>query len=105
MDEHDQYESLDLDDSLEDERDLDQIMEDRRAAEVELDTRDAQFTRRKLPELLHDHGKKKKLPESRIFNIFPSISACSLTHQLVNTLLRAPILFSCALFVFSLTRY
>ncbi|KAG6581631.1 DNA replication licensing factor MCM2-like isoform X2 [Cucurbita moschata] len=54
MDEHDQYESLDLDDSLEDERDLDQIMEDRRAAEIELDTRDAQFTRRKLPELLHD---------------------------------------------------
>ena len=56
MDEHDQYESLDLDDSLEDERDLDQIMEDRRAAEIELDTRDAQFTRRKLPELLHDQG-------------------------------------------------
>lgn len=57
MDEHDQYESLGLDDSLEDERDLDQIMEDRRAAEMELETRDAQLTRRKLPELLHDHGK------------------------------------------------
>ncbi|XP_038903137.1 DNA replication licensing factor MCM2 [Benincasa hispida] len=55
MDEHDQYESLGLDDSLEDERDLDQIMEDRRAAEMELETRDAQLTRRKLPELLHDH--------------------------------------------------
>lgn len=57
MDEHDQYESLGLDDSLEDERDLVQIMKDRQAAEIELENRDAQFTRRKLPELLHDHGK------------------------------------------------
>uniref|UniRef100_A0A0A0LCK0 DNA replication licensing factor MCM2 n=1 Tax=Cucumis sativus TaxID=3659 RepID=A0A0A0LCK0_CUCSA len=55
MDEHDQYESLGLDDSLEDERDLVQIMKDRQAAEIELENRDAQFTRRKLPELLHDH--------------------------------------------------
>ncbi|OIT05445.1 PREDICTED: DNA replication licensing factor MCM2 [Nicotiana attenuata] len=54
MEEHDQYESLGLDDSMEDERDLDQIMADRRAAEVELDTRDVQVTNRKLPQLLHD---------------------------------------------------
>ncbi|KAK9277392.1 hypothetical protein L1049_006935 [Liquidambar formosana] len=54
MDEHDQYESLGLDESLEDERDLDQIMQDRRAAEVELDTRDGRVTQRKLPQLLHD---------------------------------------------------
>lgn len=56
MEEHDQYESLGLDDSMEDERDLDQIMADRRAAEVELDTRDVQVTNRKLPQLLHDQG-------------------------------------------------
>ncbi|KAJ9710049.1 hypothetical protein PVL29_001496 [Vitis rotundifolia] len=54
MDDHDQYESLGLDESLEDERDLDQIMEDRRAAEVELDTRDARITETKLPRLLLD---------------------------------------------------
>ncbi|GAV82593.1 MCM domain-containing protein/MCM2_N domain-containing protein [Cephalotus follicularis] len=54
MNEHDQYEPVGLDDSLEDERDLDQIMEDRRAAEVELEARDARFTNRKLPQLLHD---------------------------------------------------
>lgn len=56
MDEHDQYESLGLDDSLEDERDLDQIMEDRRAAEMELDTRDAPVTEPKLPRMLLDQG-------------------------------------------------
>ncbi|PON91754.1 DNA replication licensing factor Mcm [Trema orientale] len=57
MDEHDQYESIGLDDSLEDERDLDQIMADRKAAESELDARDAHLTTtttRKLPHLLHD---------------------------------------------------
>ncbi|XP_052184215.1 DNA replication licensing factor MCM2 [Diospyros lotus] len=54
MDEHDQYESVGLDDSLEDERDLDQIMADRRAAEIELDTRDGRTSQRKLPQLLHD---------------------------------------------------
>ncbi|XP_073012879.1 DNA replication licensing factor MCM2 [Typha latifolia] len=54
MDEHDQYESLGLDDSMEDERDLDQIMADRRAAEVELDARDTRTGDRKLPRLLHD---------------------------------------------------
>nr|CAN78904.1 hypothetical protein VITISV_022714 [Vitis vinifera] len=54
MDEHDQYESLGLDESLEDERDLDQIMEDRRAAEMELDTRDTRITETKLPRLLLD---------------------------------------------------
>ncbi|EEF50150.1 DNA replication licensing factor MCM2 [Ricinus communis] len=55
MEEHDQYESVGLDDSVEDERDLDQIMNDRRAAEVELDARDSRLTNRKLPRLLHDH--------------------------------------------------
>ncbi|KAM0987900.1 hypothetical protein ACFX13_012146 [Malus domestica] len=54
LDGHDQYESVGLDDSVEDERDLDQIMADRRAAEVELDTRDGVHTSRKLPHLLHD---------------------------------------------------
>lgn len=56
MDEHDQYESLGIDDSLEDERDIDRIMEDRRAAEIELDGRDARVSNRKLPQLLHDQG-------------------------------------------------
>lgn len=56
MDEQDQYESVGLDDSLEDERDLDQIMQDRRAAELELDAREVRVTGRKLPELLHDQG-------------------------------------------------
>lgn len=56
MDEHDQYESLGIDESLEDERDLDQIMADRRAAELELDARDARLNTRKLPDLLHDQG-------------------------------------------------
>lgn len=56
MDEHDQYESLGLDDSLEDERDLDQIIADRKAAESELDARDVPLTSRKLPHLLHDQG-------------------------------------------------
>ncbi|KAK7264727.1 hypothetical protein RJT34_32337 [Clitoria ternatea] len=55
MEEADQFESLGLDDSLEDDRDLDQIMEDRRAAEVELDARDGHASNRnKLPQLLHD---------------------------------------------------
>ncbi|EOX94159.1 Minichromosome maintenance family protein isoform 1 [Theobroma cacao] len=54
MNEHDQYESMGLDDSLEDERDLDQIMQDRRAAELELEARDARLSNRKLPQLLHD---------------------------------------------------
>ncbi|GAB2225414.1 hypothetical protein Droror1_Dr00006206 [Drosera rotundifolia] len=54
MEEHDQYESVGLDDSMEDERDLDQIMEDRRAADMVLEARDARFTNSKLPQLLHD---------------------------------------------------
>ncbi|KAJ1418660.1 P-loop containing nucleoside triphosphate hydrolase [Sesbania bispinosa] len=55
MEEADQYESVGLDDSLEDDRDFDQIMEDRRAAEVELDNRDGRVSNRnKLPQLLHD---------------------------------------------------
>jgi DNA replication licensing factor MCM2 len=59
MDEHDQYESVGLDDSLEDERNLDEIMADRRAAEVELDARDVRSgtaADRKLPRMLHDQG-------------------------------------------------
>ncbi|KAL3835760.1 hypothetical protein ACJIZ3_010496 [Penstemon smallii] len=53
--EQDQYESLGIDDnSIEDERDLDQIMADRRAAEIELEAREAPVTQRKLPHLLHD---------------------------------------------------
>ncbi|TYG52123.1 hypothetical protein ES288_D09G003100v1 [Gossypium darwinii] len=54
MDAHDRYESVGLDESMEDERDLDQIMQDRRAAELELDARDARLSNRKLPQLLHD---------------------------------------------------
>lgn len=56
MGEADQYESLGLDDSMVDERDLDQIMADRQAAEVELDNRDVHVSNRKLPQLLHDQG-------------------------------------------------
>ncbi|KAJ0969281.1 hypothetical protein J5N97_022158 [Dioscorea zingiberensis] len=56
MDDQDRYESLGLDDSMEDERDLDQIMADRRAAEVELGAREERnaVAGRKLPRLLHD---------------------------------------------------
>ncbi|KAM3281233.1 DNA replication licensing factor MCM2 [Capsicum chacoense] len=55
MGEADQYESFGLDDSMVDERDLDQIMADRQAAEVELDNRDnVHVSNRKLPELLQD---------------------------------------------------
>ncbi|KAG2557543.1 hypothetical protein PVAP13_8NG240000 [Panicum virgatum] len=57
MDEHDQYESVGLDDSLEDERNLDEIIADRRAAEAELDARDVRTgaaADRKLPRMLHD---------------------------------------------------
>ncbi|KAL7094156.1 hypothetical protein ACP275_11G084200 [Erythranthe tilingii] len=54
MGEQDQYERVGLDDSAEDERDLDQIMADRRAAEVELDAREGRVSQRKLPQLLHD---------------------------------------------------
>lgn len=64
MEEQDQYESMGLDDSMEDERDLDQIMEDRRAAELELDARDGRTVNRKLPRLLHDQGKKCSLGHS-----------------------------------------
>ncbi|KAK7348042.1 hypothetical protein VNO80_22591 [Phaseolus coccineus] len=55
MDEADQFESFGLDDSLEDDRDFDQIIEDRRAAEIEIDAREGRITNRsKLPQLLHD---------------------------------------------------
>lgn len=53
----DRYESQDIDDELEDDRDLDQIMADRRAAEAELDAREAVhgvMFNRKLPRILHD---------------------------------------------------
>lgn len=59
MEEHDQYESVGLDDSLEDERNLDEIIADRRAAEAELDTRDISTgaaADRKLPQMLDDLG-------------------------------------------------
>ncbi|WVZ51830.1 hypothetical protein U9M48_002936 [Paspalum notatum var. saurae] len=57
LDEHDQYELVGLDDSLEDERNLDEIIADRRAAEAELDARDVRTgapADRKLPRMLHD---------------------------------------------------
>ena len=56
--EQDQYEPVGLDDSMEDERDLDQIMADRRAAEVALDAREVRAgggRDRKLPQML-DQG-------------------------------------------------
>ncbi|CAL9129890.1 unnamed protein product [Musa textilis] len=59
MDDQDRYETVGMDDSMEDERDLDQIMADRRAAEVELDARDARngdILDRKLPQMLYDQG-------------------------------------------------
>nr|CAB3504777.1 unnamed protein product [Digitaria exilis] len=57
MDDHDQYESVGLDDSLEDERNLDEIIADRRAAEAELDAREVRTgaaADRKLPRMLDD---------------------------------------------------
>ena len=59
MDDQDRYETVGMDDSTEDERDLDQIMADRRAAEVELDVRDGHnggILDRKLPQMLYDQG-------------------------------------------------
>jgi hypothetical protein len=67
MDEHDQYESVGLDDSLEDERNLDEIMADLRAAEAELDAREVrtgQAADRKLPRMLHDQGNGVKTSSS-----------------------------------------
>jgi hypothetical protein len=67
MDEHDQYESVGLDDSLEDERNLDEIMADRRAAEAELDAREVRTgatADRKLPRMLHDQGNGSKTRDS-----------------------------------------
>ncbi|GER39223.1 DNA replication licensing factor MCM2 [Striga asiatica] len=52
----DQYETLGLDDSMEDDRDLDQIMADRRAAEIELDARQPSRSHRKYPQILHEQG-------------------------------------------------
>lgn len=58
LDGQDTYEQVGLDDSLEDERDLDQIMADRNAAEAVLDERDTRNTvsDRKLPRALRDLG-------------------------------------------------
>jgi len=56
MDEHDQYETVGLDESFEDDRDPDQVIKDRREAELELEARDVRFSNRKLPQLLHDNG-------------------------------------------------
>ncbi|KAL8481927.1 hypothetical protein ACS0TY_027626 [Phlomoides rotata] len=52
--EQDQYESLGLDDSVEEEKDYDKVMADRRAAEQELSAREARASQRRLPHLLHD---------------------------------------------------
>ncbi|CAI0463746.1 unnamed protein product [Linum tenue] len=65
MEENDQYESVGLDDSLEDERDMDQIVHDRRAAEIELDAREGRMTNRKLPQLLHDLDDDNYRPSKR----------------------------------------
>ncbi|KAH0905988.1 hypothetical protein HID58_037815 [Brassica napus] len=54
-DEQDQYESVGLDDSVDDGRDLGQIALDRRAADAVLDARESRFANRKLPHLLHDN--------------------------------------------------
>lgn len=56
LDGHDQYEPTGLDDSVDDERDSDQIILDRRAAEAALDARETRLSNRKLPHLLHDNG-------------------------------------------------
>ena len=75
MDEHDQYESVGLDDSLEDERNLDEIMADRRAAEAELDARDVRSgaaAGRKLTRMLHDQGNGFKI----------SFSFCMISEQI-----------------------
>lgn len=56
MDGQDQYESVGLDDSVDDDRDLGQVMRDRRAADAVLDARETQLNNRKLPHLLHDNG-------------------------------------------------
>ncbi|CAI0381468.1 unnamed protein product [Linum tenue] len=65
MEENDQYESVGLDDSLEDERDMDQIVQDRRADELELETREGRMTNRKLPQLLHDLDDDNYRPSKR----------------------------------------
>lgn len=54
MEEADQFKSVRLDDSMEDERHFDQIMEDQRAAENVLEARDGRTS--KLSRLLHDQG-------------------------------------------------
>lgn len=88
MDEQDQYESLGLDESLEDERDLDQIMADRRAAEVELDARDIRTGvtggARKLPQML-DQGNFFLFKRNSInFTSSPTIYACLSKKEVSN---------------------
>lgn len=50
----DRYESVDLDDELQDDRSFDQLMADRLAAEAELDARSGVAVNRKLPRILRD---------------------------------------------------
>ncbi|KZV57959.1 DNA replication licensing factor mcm2-like [Dorcoceras hygrometricum] len=54
MEQQDQYESVGLDDSIEDDRDIGQIIADRRAAEIELEARDAHATNSRIPQLLRE---------------------------------------------------
>lgn len=68
MDQQDQYESQGLDDSMEDERDLNQIIADRRAAEIELDAREAHVFNSRIPELLREQG---PLQNSTLLDQFP----------------------------------
>ncbi|RWV82133.1 hypothetical protein GW17_00056397 [Ensete ventricosum] len=67
MDDQDRYDSVGMDDSMEDERDLDQIMADRRAAEMELDAREGRtggIHDRKLPQMLYDQDASSELVET-----------------------------------------
>ncbi|KAL8153547.1 hypothetical protein V2J09_011307 [Rumex salicifolius] len=75
MEEQDNYESVGLNDSYEDERDMDQVLQDRRAAEVELESRDVRATDRRLPELLHDQDtddENRRPPKRSRGNAHPS---------------------------------
>eukprot|EP00249_Psilotum_nudum_P028835 c38786_g1_i1 orf=143-2887(+) len=60
----DRYESVDIDDEMEDDRDLDQIMADRMAAEAELDARDVapgMTFNRKFPRILHERDEDSEV--------------------------------------------
>ncbi|GER57736.1 DNA replication licensing factor MCM2 [Striga asiatica] len=58
----DQYETLGLDDSMEDVRDMYQIMADRRAAEIELDARQPSPSPRKYPHDQDTNDDEDRLP-------------------------------------------